>query len=94
MAHTDSRSKTARERVAALPWALMLQGGLVVGRRVSDLSARDRARLAQLLRQSRGWPARLGERDRAELRKLLGKLDIRAMSSELLPLVRRHGKRR
>ena len=75
-----------RKAVRALPWAALLKGGIVVGRRVGSLSSRDRTRLLELLRQSRGWPGRLGSRERAELRKLLGKLDLRAMSRELMPL--------
>src|SRR6476469_7925564 len=72
----------------------MAQAGIVVGRRVTDLSAKDRARLTRLLRQSRGWPGRLAPKQRAELRKLLGKLDPKALSRELLPLVRGGGRRK
>ncbi len=86
---SSTRSKGARERLGAVPWALLLQGGLVVGRRVSALSAKDRARLARLLRESRGWPGSLGVRERAELRRLLAKLDVKAMSREVLPLIGR-----
>jgi hypothetical protein len=79
-----------------VPWLLLLQVGVVVGQRVSDLSAKDRARLTVLLRESRGWPGRLGVRERQELRKLVGKLDPKAMSRELLPLVQgaRRGRKR
>ena len=78
----------------ALPWAALLQGGLVVGRRIGDLSEKDRARLTLLLRESRGWPGRLGSKQRAELRKLIGKLDTRRMSRELMPLVGARGRGR
>ena len=75
----------------------MLQVGLVVGERISKLSEKDRTRLAELLRESRGWPGSLAGKDRAELGKLLGKLDLTGMGRELVPLVqgaRRGGKRR
>jgi hypothetical protein len=75
--------KATSERVRALPWAAVLRTLFVVGRRVGSLSGRDRRRLGQLLRESRGWPGRLGERDRAELRKLVGKLDLRSLGREL-----------
>jgi hypothetical protein len=75
--------------VKALPWAALLQGGIVVGRRIGELSEKDRARLTRLLRESRGWPGRLGSKERAELRKLIGKLDTKRMSRELLPLMGR-----
>jgi hypothetical protein len=81
-------SKAARDRLKAVPWALLLQSGLVVGRRVRALSAKDRQRLARLLRESRGWPGSLSERDRSELTKLVGKLDVGAIGREVLPLVR------
>jgi hypothetical protein len=91
---SSSSESSATERLRALPWAALLQGGVVVGRRVADLSAKDRARLGRLLRESRGWPGTLAPKERAELRKLLAKLDPKAMSRELVPLMRRRGKRR
>jgi hypothetical protein len=81
--------KTARDRLKAVPWAVLLQSGLVVGRRVSALSAKDRRRLGSLLRQSRGWPGTLSERERAELKKLIGKLDPGGIGREMVPLLRR-----
>jgi hypothetical protein len=90
----SSASSSRRDRVRALPWAAVVQGGVVVGRRVADMSAKDRARLGRLLRESRGWPGRLAPKERAELRKLLGKLDPKALSRELLPLVRGGGRRK
>ena len=82
------------ERKRTLSWAIVVQTLLVVGRRLGSLSSRDRTRLLELLRESRGWPGRLGERDRAELRKLIAKLDVRAMARELVPLARGGGRGR
>jgi hypothetical protein len=96
MARRSSKEDDAKR---AVPWALVLQALLVVGRRIASLPSRDRTRLLELLRQSGGWPGRLGARDRAELRKLVRKLDARAMARELVPLarggrgLRRKGKR-
>lgn len=90
-------SKSRAEKVKALPWAALLQGGVVVGRRWKDLSAKDRERLGNLLRESRGRLGNLTEKERRELRKLAGKLDLKAMGGELLALrsVRaRRGRRR
>ena len=64
------------------------------GKRWSALSAKDRARLARLLRQSRGRARNLSVRERLELRRLSRKLDIQGASRELLPLMRRGRKRR
>ena len=77
-----------KRRVRAVPWALLLRGGVIVGRRWSALSSKDRARLAQLLRESRGRARNLSTRQRLELRKLWRKLDLNGMSRELMPLVR------
>jgi hypothetical protein len=75
--------------VKALPWAALLQAGVVVGKRWRSLSDKERARLTALLRQSGGRPRNLGEKERRELRKLAGKLDLKGMGRELLPLARR-----
>jgi hypothetical protein len=88
MPRTKSTRSGPGERVRALPWAAVLRAALLIGRRVGSLSGRDRARLGELLRKSRGWPGRLGERERAELRKLLAKLDLRGLGRELLPVGR------
>jgi hypothetical protein len=67
---------------------MLLRGGMIVGKRWSALSAKERARLAQLVRESRGRMGNLSTRQRLELRKLARKLDLRGMSRELMPLVR------
>ena len=64
------------------------QGGIIVGKRWSALSSQERARLALLLRQSRGRVSNLSTRQRIELRKLARKLDLKGMRREVMPLVR------
>jgi hypothetical protein len=77
--------------VQALPWVAILQGGVAIGRRWRALSAKDRARLTHLLRDSRGSVGNLTVRQRLELRALVRKLDLRGLGRELLPLARRGG---
>jgi hypothetical protein len=86
-------SKGKVMRAKALPWAVLLQAGTVLGKRWRSLSANDRARLAQLTRESKGRLGTLSAKERRELRKLVGKLDLKGMSRELLPLAR-GGRRR
>jgi hypothetical protein len=86
-------SKGKLERAKALPWAVLLQGGAVIGKRWRSLSAKDRARLARLTRESRGRAGNLSAKERRELRKLVGKLDLKSMSRELV-LLKRAGRRR
>jgi hypothetical protein len=61
---------------------------MVVGRRWTALSAKDRARLVELVRESRGRVGNLSVKQRLELRKLAGRLDLKGMARDLLPVVR------
>jgi hypothetical protein len=83
----ESRSKL-KTGVEAVPWAVLLRGGMIVGKRWTALSAKERARLAQLVRQSRGRVSNLSVKQRVELRKLARKLDLKGIGRELMPLVR------
>jgi hypothetical protein len=78
----------------ALPWTMLARVGVVVGKRWSALSAKERARLASLVRASRGRAGNLSTRERSELRKLVRKLDLKGAGRELLPLFRGGGGRR
>ena len=92
----QSHAKSKQSRAKALPWAMMLQAVMVVGRRWTALSQKDRARLARLIRESRGRLGNLSARERSELRRLVGKLEVNRMGRELLPVLRagRRGRRR
>ena len=78
----------------AVPWAMLARAGMVVGERWSALSAKDRARLARLLRGSRGRLGNLNAKERNELRKLVRRLDLKGAGRELVPLLRGGGRRR
>jgi len=91
VARQDDRSEIGqriRRGAESVPWALLLRGGMIVGKRWSALSAKERARLAGLLRESRGRLSNLSTRQRVELRRLARKLDLKGMRRELVPLVR------
>jgi len=95
-----SKQRASKSRlkstVGAVPWAVLLRGGAIVGKRWTALSAKERAQFAQLVRESRGRVSNLSVKQRIELRKLARKLDVKGMSRELLPLVRggRRGRKR
>ena len=76
------------DRIKGLPWLVLLQAGVVLGKRWSALSGKDRARLARLVRQSRGRVGNLSVKERVELRRLSRKLDLKGAGRELLPLMR------
>ena len=85
---TAKSSRSGIDRARALPWAAVAQAGLLVGRRLGKLSAAERERLATLVRRSGGRPGTLSEKERKELRKLAGKLDLRGIPAELTALIR------
>ena len=82
---SDSRLKRGTD---AVPWALLLRGGVILVKRWTALSSKERARLAQLVRESRGRASNLSKRQRLELRKLARKLDLKGLRKELIPLMR------
>jgi len=82
------QDKSRLGRVKDLPWALLLQMGLVLGKRWRSLSAKDRARLAELTRESRGRLGNLSAKERRELKKLVGKLHPKRTARELVLLTR------
>jgi hypothetical protein len=83
-----AKSSSTRSGVKALPWAALAQAGIVIGDRWRSLSEKDRARLAALLRDSRGRLGNLSVKEREELRKLTRKLDLKGIGRDLVPLVR------
>jgi hypothetical protein len=90
---SSAKSKLARANV--LPWAALLQAGVAFSKRWRSLSESERARLIGLLRESGGRLGNLSSKERKELRKLAGKLDLKGMGRELLPMLRgRRHKRR
>jgi hypothetical protein len=83
-----------KSTVGAVPWLTIARVAMVVSRRWNALSAKERARLAQLVGESRGRVGNLSIKQRAELRKLARKLDLKGLGRELWPLVRGGRRRR
>lgn len=91
--HDDSGSKLKRT-VKAVPWVTLMQVTVIVGRRWSALSAKERARFTELVRDSRGRIGNLSGKERLELRKLLHKLDVKGIGRELMAVKRGARRRR
>jgi hypothetical protein len=87
---SDSKLKRGAK---AVPWAALLQVGVIVARRWGALSRKERARFTELVRESRGRVGNLSVKQRLELRKLARKLDVKGMGRELIAL-KRGGRRR
>ena len=77
-------AKSKLDRVRDLPWLMMLQAGVIVGRRWSALSEKERAQLTRILRESRGRRGNLSVKQRYELRRLARKLDLTGAGRELM----------
>jgi hypothetical protein len=93
MSRTSKQSRSRLEKAKALPWAAVLQAGVVVGRRWRGLSSKERERLTTLVRESGGRLGKLTEKERKELRKLGGKLDLKGMGRDLIALRGGRGRR-
>jgi len=88
-----SRLRFARLR--AVPWLLLFEVARGVQSHVMEtLSPADRRRVAEILRTSKGNPQKVTPRERAELRRIAGKLDLKRLARDLVPAVARGRKRR
>jgi hypothetical protein len=76
-----------------VPWLALVRGAVIVGRRWTALSAKDRARLVELVRESGGRVGNLSVKQRLELRRLAGRLELKGLVRDLLAL-RRGGRAR
>ena len=91
--HHESKSRLKRT-VRAVRWSAVARSAMIVSKRWNALSGKERARFARLLRQSRGRTSNLSVKQRLELRKLAGKLDLEGMIRDLSSLWRgRRGRR-
>jgi hypothetical protein len=84
-------------RLRTVPWLAAAQAALAVRKNWQGLlTERERNRLKDLLRDSRGWPGNLSARERQELRRLVGKLDLAGVGRDMLPLsgLARRGRRK
>lgn len=94
----EKRKSRVKSTVSAVPWLVFVRSAMIVGKRWNALSAKERARLAELVRESHGRVGNLSVKQRLELRKLAGKLDLKGMAGELASLWRggrsRRGRKR
>jgi hypothetical protein len=94
----EKRKSSVKSAVTAVPWLVLVRGAMIVSKRWNALSSKERARLAELVRESHGRVGNLSVKQRLELRKLAGKLDLKGMAGELTSLWRggrsRRGRKR
>jgi hypothetical protein len=85
--HRESKSRL-KNTVGAVPWLVLVRGAMIVSKRWNALSGKERARLVELVGESRGRTSNLSVKQRLELRKLAGKLDLKGMVRDLASLWR------
>jgi hypothetical protein len=90
--HAKPRTSVV-EKLRVVPWLALVRGAAIVGRRWTALSTKERARLVELVRESGGRVGNLSVKQRLELRRLAGRLELKEMLRDLAAL-RRGGRRR
>ena len=76
-------------RVRAVPWFLVFQLAVTLRRHYRYLTVEERVLLASLIKKSQGVPTRLTPRERAQVRKLVLKLEPFAMARSIAPHAKR-----
>lgn len=73
-------------RLRAVPWLVLLDVAIVLRDRWERLGAADRRRLAQIVKKDRS----VSERDKADLRRIVRKLELLDAGRQLVPIVGRN----
>jgi hypothetical protein len=73
-------------RIRAVPWLLFFELARGVHSHVMDtLTPAERRRVTEILRKSRGNPMKVTPRERDELRRIAGNLDVKRLARDLAP---------
>jgi hypothetical protein len=81
-------------RVRTMPWLMVLQLAMTLRKHWKYLEPGERARLGELVKQSQGRPNRLNAKERAEVRRLVAKLEPMTIARSIVPIGRRANKLR
>ena len=85
----------AKIPIKGAPWLLIIQAAMAAREHWGVLTPPERTDLAWLLRTTRGRPSKLTAHEKAELRRLVGKLDLPGLGKDLVPIAsRRRGRKR
>lgn len=76
-------------RVRAVPWAILLELGVTVRDAWMKLTPGERAHLLNLVKKSQGRPGNLSARERADIKRLVRKMEPAALGRSLAPLGRK-----
>ena len=75
-----------------MPWVMVLQLAMTLRRHWKYLTPAERTRLAALIKKSQGSPAKLTPAERADVRRLVRKLEPFAIARSVVPIGRRAGR--
>ncbi len=76
-------------RVRAMPWVMVLQLAMTLRRHWKYLTPGERTQLASLIKKSQGVPTRLTPAERADVRRLVRKLEPFTIARSVAPIGRR-----
>ncbi len=76
-------------RVRAMPWLMVFELAVTLRKHWRRLEPADRTRLAELVRKSQGRPNRLTAEERADMRRLVAKLEPGQIARSVMPIGRR-----
>lgn len=76
-------------RVRAMPWVMVLQLAVTLRRHWKYLTPAERTELASLIKKSQGVPSRLTPKERADVRRLVRKLEPFTIARSVAPIGKR-----
>ena len=78
-------------RLRAIPWLIALDAAMIARDRWGRLAPSERRRIAEIVRKGRA----INDRDKADLKRIVSKLDLLDAGRQLLPIVggRKRGRR-
>lgn len=77
-----------------MPWLIVFELAVTLRKHWKRLAPDDRKQLAELIRKSQGVPTRLSPSERADVRRLVAKLEPAAIARSVVPIGRRVAKGR
>ena len=75
-------------KVRTVPWVMVLQLAMTLRRHWQYLTPHERRQLATLIKKSQGSPAKLTPKERADVRRLVRKLEPFAIAKSVVPIGR------
>jgi len=77
-----------------MPWVMVFELAVTLRKHWRRLEPTERARLAELVKKSQGRPMRLSASERADVRRLVAKLEPGSIARSVVPIGRRAAKSR